>query len=83
MINLNREAFFATLETAAKVNLHVAGHLNPIVSATEASKAGLKAMEHLGPSQYTRRLLDSRSNDSQELDNTRLPFHACGPPESR
>ena len=50
MINLNREAFFATLETAAEVNLHVAGHLNPIVSATEASKAGLKAMEHLGPS---------------------------------
>jgi imidazolonepropionase-like amidohydrolase len=49
IVNVNREAFFAIQETAVKVGLHVAGHLNPIVSATEASKAGMKAMEHLGP----------------------------------
>jgi hypothetical protein len=47
--NANREAFFAIQDTAGRLGLHVAGHLNPVVSATEASNAGLKAIEHLGP----------------------------------
>jgi len=49
IVNVDREAFFAVQDAAGKVGLHVAGHLNPVVSATEASNAGLKAMEHLGP----------------------------------
>jgi hypothetical protein len=49
IVNVNREAFFAIQDTAGKLGLHVAGHLNPVVSATEASNAGLKAIEHLGP----------------------------------
>ena len=49
IVNVNREAFFAVQDAAGKVGLHVAGHLNPVVSATEASNAGLRAIEHLGP----------------------------------
>ncbi|MGD0658806.1 MAG: hypothetical protein ABSD38_12135, partial [Syntrophorhabdales bacterium] len=49
IVNVDRDAFFAVQDAAGKVGLHVAGHLNPVVSATEASNAGLKAMEHLGP----------------------------------
>lgn len=50
IVNVNREAFFAIQETAGKVGLHVAGHLNPVVRSPEASNAGLRAMEHLGAS---------------------------------
>ena len=50
IVNVNREAFFAIQETAGEVALHVAGHLNPVVTSMEASNAGLRAMEHLGAS---------------------------------
>jgi hypothetical protein len=50
IINVNRDAFFAVQETAGQVGLHVAGHLNPVVTSMEASNAGLRAMEHLGGS---------------------------------
>ncbi len=49
IVNVNREAFFAIQDAAGEVGLHVAGHLNAVVSATEASNAGLRAIEHLGP----------------------------------
>ena len=41
---------FATLMSEAKnQNLSVAGHLSPSISATSASNAGFRAIEHLGP----------------------------------
>lgn len=49
IVNVNREAFFAVQDAARNAGLHVAGHLNPVVSATEASNAGLRAIEHMGP----------------------------------
>jgi hypothetical protein len=49
IVNVNREAFFAIQAEARKIGLHVAGHLNPLVSATEASNSGMRAIEHLGP----------------------------------
>lgn len=47
-INANRDATFAFLAEAKNQGLHVAGHLNPSVSAREASNAGWHAVEHLG-----------------------------------
>jgi imidazolonepropionase-like amidohydrolase len=48
IIAVNREVFFATVDEAKKQGLSVVGHLSPVVSATEASNAGMRAMEHLG-----------------------------------
>lgn len=48
IITVNRETFFATAQEARTQGLPLVGHLTPVVSATEASNAGMKAMEHLG-----------------------------------
>ena len=80
IVNLNREAFFATQETAAQVGLHVAGHLNPIVSATEASKAGLKAMEHLGP--FLGILVDCSTAEEIVRKNLTTPLASDSAPPS-
>jgi len=49
IIDVDRETLLAILDAAGKHGLDVAGHLKPDMSATEASNAGLKAIEHLGP----------------------------------
>ena len=48
IITVTRETFFATAGEAKAQGLPLVGHLTPVVSATEASNAGMKAMEHLG-----------------------------------
>lgn len=48
IISVNRDVFFATVDAAKKQSLPLVGHLSPVVSATEASNAGMRAMEHLG-----------------------------------
>jgi imidazolonepropionase-like amidohydrolase len=49
IVYVDREAFFAVVDAATRAGLYVAGHLNPVVSAREASDAGMRAIEHLGP----------------------------------
>ncbi len=48
LLNVSRDVFFATVQEAQSQGLSVAGHLTPVVSATEASNAGMRVMEHLG-----------------------------------
>jgi hypothetical protein len=43
------EVFFAAQEEARRIRLAFAGHLQPGVDAAVAAKAGMKAIEHLGP----------------------------------
>ena len=47
-INGNHDATIAFLAEAKNQGLYVAGHLNPSVSAVDASNAGWHAVEHLG-----------------------------------
>ncbi|MGA3011322.1 MAG: amidohydrolase family protein [Terracidiphilus sp.] len=54
------EVFFAALEEARRDGLPFVGHLSPGVDALEASKAGMRSIEHLGPQE---RLLISCSTD--------------------
>jgi cytosine/adenosine deaminase-related metal-dependent hydrolase len=45
--NLSRESFFAIADEAKKQNIPFAGHVPLVVSAVEASDAGMRSMEHL------------------------------------
>ncbi len=84
IVNVNREAFFAIQDTADKVGLYVAGHLNAVVSAKEASNAGLRAMEHLGP--VLSILVDCSTAEEMIRKNLTVPLPAppsgapAGPP---
>ncbi|HVV92189.1 MAG TPA: amidohydrolase family protein [Hyphomicrobiales bacterium] len=49
VISVRPDAFFAALEEATRLGLPVAGHLTPNIDAAEASRAGMRAIEHLGP----------------------------------
>ena len=57
-------AFFAALSEARRVGLPLAGHLQRGVDAAAAAKAGMKAIEHLGPGDT---LLVSCSTDEAKL----------------
>lgn len=48
IVAVNRDTFFATMEETRRQGLTLAGHLSPVVSAVEASNAGMRAMEHFG-----------------------------------
>ena len=48
-IFLNPKVFFATLAEANRQGLAYDGHMSPGVSVFEASKAGMKVIEHMGP----------------------------------
>lgn len=48
-ISLDRKTFFAALEEANRLGMPYAGHLSPGVDAELAAKAGMRAIEHLGP----------------------------------
>ena len=61
-VGANRDATFALLSEAKNQGLTVAGHLNPTVSATEASNAGWRGVEHLGGAS-TGMLLDCSSDE--------------------
>jgi Amidohydrolase family len=47
-IQVAPDAFFASLAEATRQGLPYEGHLSPGVSATKASEAGMRAIEHLG-----------------------------------
>jgi hypothetical protein len=49
MVDVPKDAFFAAQAEANKLGLPLVGHLPPIVNVAEASRAGMHAMEHLGP----------------------------------
>ncbi len=42
-------AFFAALGEAKRLGLPLAGHLPPVIDIRQASAAGMRAVEHLGP----------------------------------
>jgi imidazolonepropionase-like amidohydrolase len=44
---LNRESFFAIVDEAKRQNLPVAGHVPDLITAGQASDAGLRSIEHL------------------------------------
>jgi imidazolonepropionase-like amidohydrolase len=48
-ISVSPKTFFASLKEARSLGLGYAGHLSLGVSAEKASKAGMTAIEHLGP----------------------------------
>jgi hypothetical protein len=48
--NLEPNAFFAALAEAKRVGLPFVGHLPATVSPVDAAKAGMRSIEHLGPS---------------------------------
>lgn len=48
-IFVNPKVFFATLAESNRQGLAYDGHLSPGVSVLEASKAGMKVIEHMGP----------------------------------
>ena len=50
-IQVTPDAFFASLAEATRQGLPYEGHLSPGVSASKASKAGMRAIEHLGASE--------------------------------
>ncbi len=52
-IFVSPKTFFATLEEANRQGLPYDGHMSPGVSLAEASKRGMAAIEHLGPTELT------------------------------
>ena len=52
-IFVSPKTFFATLEEANRQGLPYDGHMSPGVSLTKASKHGMAAIEHLGPTELT------------------------------
>jgi len=49
VIDVKPDAFFAVADEAKKVGLPFLGHLPPSVNVWDASKAGMRSIEHLGP----------------------------------
>ncbi len=47
LTSLSRESFFAIVEEAKKQGLDLVGHVPDSISATEASNAGMKSIEHI------------------------------------
>ena len=52
-IFVSPKTFFATLKEANRQGLPYDGHMSPGVSLSKASKLGLAAIEHLGPTELT------------------------------
>jgi hypothetical protein len=63
---LSREAYFAIADESKKQGISFAGHIPWTISATEASDAGQKCIEHLGGAVSPGILLDC-SNKEEEL----------------
>ena len=61
MIQLSREAYFAVAEEAKKDGITFAGHIPTAVTASEASAAGQKSIEHII---YSSLALDCSSEDA-------------------
>jgi imidazolonepropionase-like amidohydrolase len=49
VIDVSPVTFFAALAEAKRLGLPFVGHLPPSVNVTEAAKAGMRSIEHLGP----------------------------------
>ena len=74
----NRDAMLAILAEAKNQGLGVAGHLNPSVSARDASNAGWRAIEHLGGAS-TPALLDC-STDENSIRTTLINGNGVSSP---
>ena len=61
-IQVSPDAFFASLAEATRQGLPYEGHLSPGVSASKASEAGMRAIEHLGAGQGM--LVDCSSDEA-------------------
>jgi imidazolonepropionase-like amidohydrolase len=62
VIQLSREAYFAVAEEAKKDGISFAGHIPTAVTASEASAAGQKSIEHII---YSSLALDCSSEDAE------------------
>ena len=77
LINANRGATLALINEASRRGLGVAGHLPVAISASDASLAGMRAMEHLGSGLGI--LLDCAA-DEAAIRRTMLSGGAARPP---
>ena len=68
----SRESYFAIAEESAKDKISFVGHVPDVVSASEASKAGQKSLEHLSG------ILLACSSKESELRQQRLEARAKG-----
>lgn len=59
--NLSRESYFALMDEAGRLNLPVAGHVPNSITASEASAAGQKSVEHFTG-------LDEATSDPQKAE---------------
>jgi imidazolonepropionase-like amidohydrolase len=51
VIDVDNQTFFAALEEANRQGLPFLGHVPPVVDAAEASRKGMRSVEHLGPAE--------------------------------
>jgi len=63
-VDLDRDSYLAAIDEARRLGLPLAGHLPATISVLEASKAGMRAIEHLGPNSS---ILLSCSSDEEAL----------------
>ena len=77
-ISVSPPVFFAALDEANKVGLPYVGHLSQGVSATQASKDGMRSIEHLGPIET---LLINCSSDEDAIWASLA--HPAAPPVAR
>jgi imidazolonepropionase-like amidohydrolase len=76
---LSPTVFFAAIEEAKRVGLPIAGHLQAGVDAAQASRAGFKSVEHLGPGD-TIWVGCSTDEPALRAEIARLPPMMKGPP---
>lgn len=77
LINANRESTLALLAEGQRLGLGVAGHLPIAISAVDAARAGMRAIEHLGSGMGI--LLDCAA-DEAAIRRTMLSGGAARPP---
>jgi imidazolonepropionase-like amidohydrolase len=58
----SREAFFAVADEAKRQNLPFVGHVPPVVTASEASDAGMRSIEHVV---YSNLEMDCSANEAE------------------
>jgi len=67
-----RDIYFAIADTAQRHRLPLAGHIPPTVTASEASDAGQKSIEHLGGRFHGVYVGASRDEEQLVRDSTRM-----------
>ena len=75
---MSPETFFVALEEAKRQGLPYAGHLSNGVDAVAASKAGMRAIEHLGPMDTLLISCSTAEPSIRQAQATRLPPSLAG-----